>query len=131
MVKRAARIGGLVLAGLVVGGALLVLANADDDIERYAVQWEAIDLSPDRRTVTVESSYPLAGFCVKEPDGIDISVDGTVATVAAWMVGPRPTDGVGCSLECGPVTQTVTLDEPLPESVERFKPVTHAVEGCE
>ncbi|HEV2809471.1 MAG TPA: hypothetical protein VGV93_03675, partial [Acidimicrobiales bacterium] len=63
-------------------------------------------------------------------DGIDISVDGSVATVAAWMSGSAPQEGSACSLECGRVTQAVTLDSPLPESVKRFEPVAGAVEGC-
>ena len=117
-----------VLAAVVVGGALLLWATGSDS-ERYAVRWDAIEVSPDRRTVTVRTSYPLDGFCAKEPDGVDVSLDGRVATVAAWMTGPTPGSGVDCTMECSQVSQTVTLDSPLPEPVD-FEPVPHAVEGC-
>jgi len=119
---------------VVVGGALLVWATGSDsqrsaDRQRYAVRWDAIEVSADRRTVTVVTSYPLDGFCVKEPDGVEISLDGRLATVAAWMTGPPRGSDIMCTLECFQVTQTVTLDSPLPEPVE-FEPVPHAVEGC-
>ena len=129
-VNRVVVIGGLLLLALVVGVALVVFADGDEDRQRYAVKWDSIEVSPDRWTITVETSYPIAGSCVKEPDGIDISVDGSVATVAAWMSGPAPQEGSACTVECGRVTQAVTLDSPLPESVKRFEPVAGAVEGC-
>ncbi len=129
-VNRLVVIGGLALLALVVGVALVVFADGDEDRQRYAVKWESIEVSPDRWTITLQTSYPIVDFCVKEPDGIDISVDGSVATVAAWMSGPAPQEGSVCTLECGRVTQAVTLDSPLPESVKRFEPVAGAVEGC-
>lgn len=131
-VRRNRIILGLVFASVVgtAGVAVLLASDEGENEERYAVQWEAIELSPDRSTVTVIASYPVEGFCVKEPDGIDLEVDGSVATVAAWMVGPPPRDGLTCTAECGRVTQAVTLDEPLPAEVNRFQPASGAVVGC-
>jgi hypothetical protein len=113
---------------LLVVAVIAAFAVIDSDAQRYAVRWDAIEVSPDRRTITVVTSYPLAGSCVKEPDGVDITLEGSVAKVAAWMAAP--TGGLTCTLECGRVTQTVALDEPLPEAIERLEPVEHAVKGC-
>ena len=98
--------------------------------ERYAVRWQSIELAEDRHSITATASYPLAGFCVKKPDGVDVRVDGEVAVVAVWMTGPAPHDGLSCTTECGFVSQTVELNGPLPPAVQRFEPVDHAVEGC-
>lgn len=100
--------------------------------ERLAVMWSSIRLSEDRRTVTVTTSYPREGFCVKEADGVDVEVRGDTAMVAAWMRGPEPvpSEGAVCTTECGFVTQSVTLPEPLSERVAGFEPVDHAVPGC-
>lgn len=118
----------LALVSVAVGAGWLLFRQTPD--ERYAVRWESIELSEDRRTIRVVTSYPTEGFCVKEPDGIDVEVRDSTAVVAAWMSGPAPGGDLVCTAECGLVAQTVTLDDPLPESVERFEPVAKAVEGC-
>lgn len=128
-VRRSIVVGGLIAVALVVVVVVVALVIRTDDEQRLAVQWESIEVSPDRRTITVETSYPVDGFCVKDADGIDVTVNGTVATVAAWMTGPAPGSGTDCTMECGKVTQTVTLDSPLPASVD-FQPVSGAVRGC-
>lgn len=100
--------------------------------QRFAVIWSSIRLSDDRRTVTVTTWYPLAGFCVKEADGVDIETRGDTAVVAAWMRGPDLPlpENTACTMECGFVTQSVTLSEPLPERVSEFEPVSHAASSC-
>lgn len=130
LMRRRMVVPGLVVAVLLVVAGVSAVLWSGDDRERIAVQWEAIEVSPDRWTVTVVTSYPLEGFCAKEPDGIEVTTEGSVATVTAWMAGPTPRDGLVCTADCGRVTQAVTLDEPLAESIERFEPVPGAVQGC-
>lgn len=92
--------------------------------------WDSLEISADRRTITVRSSYPVEGFCVREPGGLDVEVKGTVAMVAVWLTGPSPRDGAMCNMGCGDIEQTITLIEPLPKAVERLVPVAGAVAGC-
>lgn len=81
--------------------------------------------------MTVTASYPLAGICVKQPDGVMVEVDGSVGRVSVWMRGPASLGAnEACTSECGFVTQTVMLDEPLPKEVTSFEPATGAAEGC-
>ncbi len=100
--------------------------------QRLAVVWSSIRLSDDRRTVTVTTWYPLAGFCIKEADGVDVEVRGDTAVVAAWMRGPElpMPENTACTMECGFVTQSVTLSEPLPDHVSEFEPAGNAVATC-
>lgn len=53
---------------------------------------------------------------------------GATARVAAWVAEPAA-QGDGCTLECGIIRQSLTLEQPLPESV-RFVAVGGAVPGC-
>lgn len=96
--------------------------------QRFAAQWRSVDLSADRRTITVVTSYPLAGFCTKEPAGVTVEVDGRVARVAAW-VAEAAAEGSSCTAECGVIQQSVTLKEPLPKGVV-LEPVPGAVTTC-
>jgi hypothetical protein len=101
--------------------------------ERVAVIWESIEVSDDRRLVTVTAAYPLGdGFCVKGADGVHVEAKGDVAYVAAWLRGPDlpVPEFTGCTLECALVTQSVSLAEPLPDEVTRLEPVEGAVESC-
>lgn len=41
----------------------------------------------------METPYPIPGICVEEPDGIDISVDGTVASAAGFAVHESVKEG--------------------------------------
>lgn len=108
------------------------VARDEPERQRVPVLWERIEVSDDRRTVTAKTWYPVAGVCIKEPDGIDVEIDGEVATVAVWMRGPDLPlpDNVACTSECGSVTQSATLDEPLPTQVTSFRPVDEAVGTC-
>ena len=95
--------------------------------QRFAAQRRSIDLSADRRTITVVTSYPFAGSCAKEPGGVTVEVAGSVVRVAAWVA---EVEGEGdCTDECGVVRQSVTLEEPLPEGAV-LEPVPGAVRTC-
>jgi hypothetical protein len=97
----------------------------DDGDGETAVVPVSIEVSPNRRTLTVETYYPVSLNCGKEPGGLDVDVGGGVALITAVMKGH---DG-DCTGECASVTQTVTLDEPLPNDV-RFEAPPDADPGC-
>ncbi|MDQ3305359.1 MAG: hypothetical protein M3535_05160 [Actinomycetota bacterium] len=120
------------LQALVVVLLVLTACGGERDVDRVSVAWESIELSDDRRTITVTTSYPLAASCVKEADGVDVRVQGEVAVISAWMRGPDlplPPD-TDCTAECGLVTQSVTLAEPLPDEVSALEPAPGSVDGC-
>ena len=120
---------GLVIGLLGVAIAAVALRPEDPGgPERFAVEWRWIAISEDRRTISVETHYPLAGFCAKEPAGVTVQVRGSTARIGAW-VGEQGGRGDVCTMECGAVRQTITLKHALPESV-RLEPVVGAVRGC-
>lgn len=139
------------LAGLLLVGSLAVGCTGSDDeagrseeggptistqagqYERVAVQWGNIGVSPDGRTITVSSYYPIGSdFCVKKPDGVEVRVQGPVAIVTVWMRGPDlpNSEGTSCTDECASVKQSVTLPTPLPDTVTTFEAPTDAQPGC-
>lgn len=106
---------------------LIPLAACGDDAHRTAVVPRSIVMSSDRRTITVETSYPVSMNCAKEPGGLKVQVNGDVAVVTATMERKNNIDS--CTLECGRVTQSVTLDKPLPDGI-RFEAPPDADPGC-
>jgi hypothetical protein len=98
--------------------------------QRVAVRWSAIELSPDRRTITATTYYPRNTGCAKKPDGIDVTIEGGTARVAVWMTQPGPGPWT-CTAECAPVTQSATLDQALSADVATITPVDSAVAGCD
>lgn len=89
-----------------------------------------VDVSDDRRTLTVRSTYPIHQFCAKAPGGVHVEVTGDVAVVAAYVVRQANfRDGDSCTLECGIVTQEVTLDAPIADDIQ-FQSPTNADPGC-
>lgn len=107
--------------------ALLIVAGCTDEPSAVAVVPDGIEVSADRRTVTVSAGYPRSVGCAKEPGGLNVRVDGDLAVIEAVVQNTKLQDG--CTLECGSIVQTVTLDEPLPETV-RFEAVDGADSGC-
>lgn len=93
---------------------------SDDNSIRFAVQPSTIELSSDRRTVSVEHGNPIEGGCAAKPDGVDVALDdgGRVAHVTVWMRTVELPDGAQCILMCSRIDQSVTVDEPLPDDVE-------------
>ena len=61
-------------------------------------------------------------------DGLDVRVDGASIIVSAWMASNTPSDGYR-TLECGWVTQSVTLADPIPADA-RVVTTDYAVPGC-
>jgi hypothetical protein len=98
-----------------------------DGNDRVAVVPLSIVVSPDRRAITVGTSYPLSVFCAKVGGGLTVDVGGDVAVVTAIM--KREGEAERCTLECGYVTQSTTLAEPLPDGV-RFEHPADADPGC-
>ena len=113
--------------------SLLVVSSCSQDEAptRVAVVVRGTEVSPDRRTLTIWTTYPLSIFCGKQPGGVDVEiVDAHVAIVAAYVtrqVGLG--EGDACTMECGSVTQSVTLDVPLADGV-RFESAPEAEPGC-
>jgi hypothetical protein len=109
-------------------GLLLGLVSAcSGDGRQTAVVPASIHLSPDRRTLTVATFYPTSFNCGKQPGGLDVDVHDDVVLVTAVM--KSNSNGGDCDLECGSVTQTITLSEPLPADV-RFEAPADADPGC-
>lgn len=78
---------------------------------------QQIIVSSDRLAVEVQTAYPTNGGCAKEPGGLSIDVGDDLATISAIVENSAGT--TTCTLECGHVWQSVTLDEPLPDPVTR------------
>jgi hypothetical protein len=112
----------------VVVALLVGLTACGDDTRQATVVPMSIDFSNDRRTVTVVTSYPRFVSCVKRPGGLHVKVEGDVAIVTATMEGSTDVHDA-CTLECGYVTQSLTLDQPLAEGV-RFASPPDADPGC-
>jgi hypothetical protein len=88
----------------------------------------SVELSNDRRTLSVTTFYPVVGHCIKNADGLEVDFDGDVAVVSAWMRSDTPA-GALCTLECGFVTQSITLDVPVPATIG-FVSSDDAFPGC-
>ena len=88
----------------------------------------SIEVSDDRRTLTVVTFYANSFNCGKLPGGVHVDVNDGVAVITAVMKSEP--DGVDCTMECGTVTQTITLPEALPTGV-RFEAPPDADPGCE
>ena len=95
---------------------------------RVAVIPDDVQVSADRRTLTVRTSYATFGFCVKLADGLDVRIDGASIVVSAWLASNTPSDG-SCTLECSWVTQSITLADPIPADAQIIA-VDEAVPGC-
>lgn len=95
---------------------LVVLGSCGGAKTTTLVLPESVRISHDRRTIAVETAYPLAVGCAKEPAGLDVDVDGNTIDIRAAMGNLDGADS--CTLECAGVTQSIALDEPLPGSVE-------------
>lgn len=106
---------------------LLFAAGCAEDRSSSTVVPERITVSADRMTVEVQTAYPTNAGCAKEPAGLSIDVIDGVATISAIV--ENNTGSKACTLECGQVSQSVTLDEPLPEPV-RFAYPGDAGPGC-
>ena len=108
-------------------GLLVGLASACSEGRSIAVTPASIDVSPDRRTVTVVTFYPISFNCGHLPGGLDVDLDDRVAVITARM--KTESDSGDCDAVCGSVTQTVTLPEPLPIDVQ-FEAPPDADPGC-
>lgn len=113
--------------------SLLVVSSCsrDEAPTRVAVVVRGTEVSSDRRTLTIWTTYPRSIFCGKQPGGVDVeTVDDHVAIIAAYVtrqVGLG--EGDACTMECGIVAQSVTLDVPLADGV-RFESAPKAEPGC-
>lgn len=88
---------------------------------------DSIEVSADRRTVTVSASYPTGVGCAKDAGGLDVDVENGVATIRAVIENLDGADR--CTLECASVVQSITLDQPLAESI-RFEFDETVDSGC-
>jgi hypothetical protein len=80
----------------------------------------------------VRTSSPTEGaFCAKEPAGVTISADPSsgVAVIDARMTSTL-TGGDDCTMECGWIDQSLTMERLLPDAIRRFDAVANAVPGC-
>jgi len=112
----------IVALSLMVG-----LASACSEGRTVAVTPASIEVSPDRRTVTVVTFYPTTFNCGHLPGGLEVDLSEGVAVITARM--RSESDSGDCDALCASVTQTVTLPEPLPDDV-RFEAPPGADPGC-
>ena len=111
----------------VLGLVLLVGTSACSSEDREtAVVPSSIDVSADRRALTVTTSYPVSLYCGHLPGGLEVEVEDGVALITALM---KNAGNGECPSSCESVTQTITLDEPLPTDV-RFEVPPDADPGC-
>ena len=89
---------------------------------------DSIDVSADRMTLTVTTSFPNIGHCIRIADAVDVAVEDDVAIISAWMRSDTPAEGM-CTPDCGSVTQSVRLTMPLPDGVDFASPAD-AYPGC-
>lgn len=115
------------------GGALAfvlllttVAGGCGSDAERFAVELADVEVSSDRRVLTVSTFYPVGLFCPKQPAGVTVELRDGVAVVSAFV---REVKGSDCTAECATVVQQVTLKDPLPVGVE-FESPPGALRGC-
>ena len=100
--------------------AAAILAGCSGGPGRAEVGFSEVEVSADRLTLTVTSTYSKRVFCAKEPDGLKVEVVEGVALITSYL---RQADVDGtCSMECGFVTQTITLSEALPEGTSFASP---------
>lgn len=97
-------------------------SNGDGDGIRFTVKPSSIELSGDRRTITVghgNAIDPPEG-CAAQPDGVDVVLDDAadVARLTVWMRTVELPDNADCILRCDYMTQSVTLDQPLSDAIE-------------
>jgi hypothetical protein len=112
----------------IVGLGLLVgVSFACSGGRSIAVTPASIEVSPDRRTVTVVTFYPTSFNCGHLPGGLEVDLSEGVAVITAKM--KSESDSGDCDALCASVTQTVTLPEPLPRDV-RFAAPPDADPGC-
>ena len=101
--------------------------DTDDRTESAIVVPASVEVSADRRTLTVVTYYPDSISCGHLPGGLEVDVADDVALITARMQS-YPGDG-DCFADCAGVTQTITLPEPLPTGV-RFEAPADAEPGC-
>lgn len=95
---------------------------------RVLVAPDSVELSADRQTLSVTTSYPAIGHCITIADGVEVNLDDGSAVVSAWMRSDTPAEGM-CAPLCDSVTQLVTLAEPLPDGITFAYP-DNAYPGC-
>lgn len=114
---------------LALVGLVLVLPDCGHDgTDRTAVVPFSVKVSADRRTLTVATRYPRTPFCAKQPDGIDVDIRGDVVVISAFAKSVAKA-GESCTMECGFIEQTITLDSPVSDGV-RFEAPPGADPGC-
>jgi hypothetical protein len=98
------------------------------DGRETAVVPVSIEVSDDRRMLSVVTFYANSLFCGKQPGGVHVEINDGRAVISA-VLKEVELDGADCTAECGTVTQTITLPEPLPTGV-RFEAPPDADPGC-
>lgn len=83
---------------MLVVGLLLLGSCSKDEATRVPVAIRSVDVSDDRRTLTVTTAYATSVFCAKQADGVDVEVHGDVAVVSAYVTTQAGTGGnVACT----------------------------------
>lgn len=100
----------------------LVACNSTDVARRAAVVPFNVQVSPDRKTVTVATHYASSIKCAQDAGGASLLLNGQRATVTAFVTNATGRDY--CLLPCGVVVQTITLDNPLPAGVSFVAPAS-------
>lgn len=133
-----------VVVGLAITGLAVVGGGGDDDVmvvdpgstteldgPEVITRWAGLDVSADRRTVTVSTALPLDPCAEEDRLVLEVRPDEGVVVVQPTFIVP-PLDETGetaCTLECTAIEMSVTAPEPLPPDAT-FVPSPDAVTSC-
>ena len=102
----------------VLGLVLLVGTSACSSEDREtAVVPSSIDVSADRRALTVTTSYPVSLYCGHLPGGLEVEVEDAAALVAGTPRVGDPAMRRGCPPRRVAVTQTTVYGWPDDETI--------------
>lgn len=124
------------IVGMILSVVVLATGDSDDDDTRTAgppitgdvvvTRWSDLQVSADRRAVSVVAADPTVGVCT-EPLGLNLEV--RPGLVVVQPVFERQRD-VACEQACDRIPLSVELEEPLADDVT-FVASPQAVPTCD
>jgi hypothetical protein len=131
-----------VIVGLAVAGLALLGGDGDGEVvvvdpgsaaeiagEEVVTHWAGLEVSADRRTVSVSTAVPLDPCAEEDRLVLEIRGDESVVVVQPTFVVPPRDDDTQCQLECIAIEMSATAAEPIPDHYT-FVPSPDAVTTC-
>lgn len=95
------------------------------------VAFDSVEISSDRRSISVSAGATPLGFCFAADEGLSVeTIDGSLVISVRRSVQIQQASTTCVPLCEGPVVSTAVLDEALPEQVDWARAPTDAVETC-